>query len=229
MPDVLARRPAAAGDPRSLPDLPLAEAGGVVAEGREQRDGLGLDQFGDEGGHVEIVTAAVEGGDPEELGVAAAMSASRAVDRQGGSVRPGVGPVARAIRGGRAASPQGPLMPVVPGLVGSSGACIRAARSGRCSFVSIISMRRSTEVAVVVGPVAGELGDRGRAVPLEPGGLSSPCRHLPGHDDLEGPLAQVELGGIVGRGCPGRLPAGRKAGSNASRVPLAARSSDPGG
>ena len=45
--------------------------------------------------------------------------------------------------------------------------------------------------------MVGNLGDRRRAVPLEPGGFEFALGDLPGHDDLERPLAQDEFGQVV--------------------------------
>ena len=50
------------------------------------------------------------------------------------------------------------------------------------------------QALVVVGPVVGQLGDRRGTMALEPGGFQLASRHLAGHDDLEGALAQFDLG-----------------------------------
>ena len=48
------------------------------------------------------------------------------------------------------------------------------------------------ELFVIVGPVAGQLGDGLAAVPLEPRGLDFAASHLAGQHDLEGTLAELD-------------------------------------
>ena len=55
--------------PGLFPLLALAETRGFVAEDRQQRDALGLDQLGHEAGDVESGVVAVELADLEEIGV----------------------------------------------------------------------------------------------------------------------------------------------------------------
>ena len=53
--------------------------------------------------------------------------------------------------------------------------------------------------AVLFRPVLRDLGDRGRTVPGEPLGFEFAALHPPGHDDLERPLAQVQVRNGSGR------------------------------
>ncbi len=56
------------------------------------------------------------------------------------------------------------------------------------------------DLAVPVRPVSGDLGDGGRAVAREPGGLDLPGLGLPREHDLESALAEVDFGDGFGVG-----------------------------
>ena len=154
-------------------DLPLAQARGLVAQHGQERHRLGLDQLGDQPRQVEVGPAAIERGHLQEVGVVRG-----ALGQCGATVSSG------ATASGRASS--GPIS-------SRSSSHVRSARctwsshgsrfqrrlySGRSisamfGFVSISVDPPLDERPVRLGPVRRDLGDRRRAVPLEPGGLAA--------------------------------------------------------
>ena len=101
--------------PRPFPDLPLPQARGLVSQDRQERDRLALDQFGHQRGHVEVGAAPVEGGDLQEVGVAAGLGRP-AVPSIAVRSCVGVGPVAFAFEAVEQPVLQGPLFLVFPRL-----------------------------------------------------------------------------------------------------------------
>ena len=117
--------------PGAFPDLPLAQSRGLVPQDGQERDRLALDQFIDQGCHVEVGATSVKGGDLEEVVVAAGLVGKLGGGLQGRLVSFGIGPVAGAFKPVEEPVPQRTLLLVLPGLIVPAALVFRSSRSGR--------------------------------------------------------------------------------------------------
>ncbi len=194
--------------PGLLPLGALAQPRVLVAQHRKEGDGLGLHQLRREGRQVEVHPAPVDGGDGHEVPVVV-----QALGEAGGGGEAGLG--------GRAALParevgldavEQPVLECIPLLLrpGGPGPAALVLRALDEADVAVGLDQRDAplhQAAVVLRPALGDLGEGGRAVAGEPGGLDLAPGHAPGQHDLEGALAQLDLrrlGRLQGRRGTGR-------------------------
>ena len=102
--------------PRRLPDFSLAETRWFVSQDRQERDGLGLDQFSHESGHIEVFPTTVDGSDLQELVIATGFVRQFSHRLQSWLMMLGIGPVGSAFQSVEQPVLQGTLLLVVPTL-----------------------------------------------------------------------------------------------------------------
>ena len=103
------------------------------------------------------------------------------------------------------------FLEVVPRVRGPAALVLRLLDEGEVGVRGDGGDPALDEGAVGRGPARGDLGDRRRAVPLEPLRLDLARGHRPREDDLEGPLAESDLGdGVEGGGVVGGVAGGER-------------------
>lgn len=195
--------------PGAFPFGTFAEAAGFVAEDGQEGDALALDEFGDQGGKVEGLALAVEGGDRHKFGVLAGEVAElvQGGDRGFGDLGGGGAAVVHpavevevALEAVEEPGAKGALALAIPGF-GVPAALVFGLFDQADVFVAFDGLEALLdELAVVVGPMVGEVGDRGAAMALEPGGLQVSGGDLATHANLEGALAELQGWGWFGIG-----------------------------
>ena len=159
---------------------------GLVALARQVGHALGLDQLSDQTGELKVVTSAVEGGDLAEVVVAA-----QAVGQVSGGSQAGLAPQRFAFQAVEEPAAQGLLFEFLPRLSRPA-----AFEFGPLDHADGLVLGDGLEPAldqeaVILWPVARNLGDRGGAVAIEPRGFDLTCSH-PGEADLKGALTEID-------------------------------------
>ena len=126
------------------------------------------------------------------------MSAPGAVGQAAGGLQLQVRPIGRGLQPVQQPAAQRPLLLGLPGLLIPAALVLGALDEADVAVPLDQGDAPLHQPPVVLGPVGGDLGDGLGAVALEPGGLQLTRGHLAGHEDLEGALAEIDLGHLSG-------------------------------